>query len=305
MKYKNGSNWLADKQNRDRLAIGLGWFSIGLGLTEILAPRTLSRMIGAPPRSGLIRLLGFREIMAGVGILSKPRTRAWLQTRVAGDAMDLSLLGAAAFSKESDLGRLTMAAATVSGVTALDVIASKSFRNGESVPTTLHVKHSIIVNRPPEELYKTWHNFEGLPCFMRHLISVKKEGENRWHWIAKGPAGTRVEWDAEVIDDRLNEAIVWRSIGNADVNHAGAVRFERAAANRGTIVRVEMEYRPPVGRIGARVAKMLGQSPEKQVRVDLLRFKQWAETGEVARTEGQPAGRYRSMSLKYDDLVRA
>lgn len=262
-------------------------------------------MIGAPPRTPLIRLLGLREIMAGMGILSKPRTRAWLKTRVAGDAMDLGLLGAAAFSKESNLGRLTVAGTAVASVTALDVMASKSFRNGEGVPTTLHVRHSIIVNRPPEELYKLWHNFEELPRFMNHLVSVKKDGANRWHWVAKGPAGTTVEWDAEIIDDRLNEAIVWRSSGNADVNHAGSVRFERAPANRGTIVRVEMEYRPPAGRIGARIAQMLGQSPEKQVRIDLLRFKQWAETGEIARTEGQPAGRYRSTSRKFDDLLRA
>jgi uncharacterized membrane protein len=123
--------------------------------------------------------------------------------------------------------------------------------------------------------------------------------------VAKGPAGSRVEWDAEMSEDIPNQLIAWRSLAGADVDSAGSVRFEPATGGRGTIVRVDMHYRPPAGKAGAWIAKMLGQSPEKQLAVDLRRFKQMVETGEIARTEGQPAGRMRSTSRKYDDLIRA
>jgi len=305
MKSNNDAGWLDDKKNREQLAISLGWFSIGLGLIEILAPRTLAGTIGAPVRPGLLRLMGLREIAAGAGILSKPRTRNWLQARVAGDAMDLGVLGLSMFSSRADRRRLAMATLAVAGVTALDVMAANSFRDGESVPTTLHIKRSLIVNRPADQLYQLWHNFQELPRFMQHLISVKMDGDRRSHWVAKGPAGTLVEWDAEIVDDRPNECIVWRSIGSGDVDHAGSVRFEPARGNRGTVVRVEMEYRPPAGRIGATVATLFGQSPKKQILMDLLRFKQMVETGEIARTEGQPAGRGKSTSRTFDDLLRA
>jgi uncharacterized membrane protein len=99
--------------------------------------------------------------------------------------------------------------------------------------------------------------------------------------------------------------ISWSSLPNADVDTFGTVRFEPAPAGRGTIVRVEMHYRPPAGKAGAWLAKVLGQSPEKQIAIDLIRFKQMAETGEIARTEGQPAGRARSTSRRFDELVRA
>jgi uncharacterized membrane protein len=163
----------------------------------------------------------------------------------------------------------------------------------------------VTIARAPEELYAFWHNFERLPSFMNHLVSVRVTGRNRSHWVAKGPAGTVVEWDAEIIADHPNELIAWRTLENADVDHAGSVLFQRAPGGRGTIVKVEMHYRPPAGTLGAKAAKLLGEAPEKQIYVDLLRFKQLMETGEIARTEGQPAGRPKSTSKRFDDLIRA
>ena len=139
---------------------------------------------------------------------------------------------------------------------------------------------------------------------MNHLKSVQVTGSNRSHWVAKGPAGKSIEWDAEVTDDQPGELIAWRSLPGADVDHAGTVRFNRAPGGRGSIVKVNMEYRPPGGLLGGKLAKLLGEAPEKQVAVDLLRFKQLLETGEIARTEGQPAGRRSSTSKKYDDFIR-
>jgi uncharacterized membrane protein len=122
--------------------------------------------------------------------------------------------------------------------------------------------------------------------------------------VAKGPGGTPVEWDAEIISDKPNDLISWHSLEGADVDNAGSVRFERAPGGRGTIVRVKMQYRPMAGKLGTAVATLFGQAPEKQVKVDLYRFKQVMETGEVARTEGQPAGRSSGTSRKFDDAVR-
>ena len=140
---------------------------------------------------------------------------------------------------------------------------------------------------------------------MNHLESVRVIDTRRSHWVAKAPAGTTVEWDAEIIADKPNEMIAWRSLEGAEVDNSGSVHFERASGSRGTVVRVEMHYRPPAGVLGAKIAKLFGEEPEEQVAADLLRFKQVMETGEIARTEGQPAGRKRSTSRKFDDTVRA
>jgi uncharacterized membrane protein len=304
---------IAARENRERVALGLGWFSLGMGLAELLMPRTLSRLIGVRPHPLLMRLLGLREIASGVGLLRDHEKATWLKARVAGDVMDLSLLGLGFLSSHSARGRLTLATAAAAGVGALDLLSSKDFTEGPGTQTArrgtvrgaVRVEKSLIVNRPPEELYALWHNFEQLPRFMHHLIEVRMQGERRSHWVAKGPVGSRVEWDAEIINDHPNELIAWRSLEGADVDHAGSVRFTPAPAGRGTIVRVELGYRPPAGATGAMLAKLLGEAPDKQIAVDLLRFRQWAETGEIARTEGQPAGRSRSTSRKYDDLLRA
>jgi len=227
---------------------------------------------------------------------------------VAGDAMDLTLLGAALVSttNKSNRGRLALATTAVAGLSALDVLCTRDLTsNASSRKAVTHFEKSVTINRSPEELYNFWHNFDQLPNFMGHLESVKTMADGRSHWVAKGPAGTSVEWDAEVIRDIPNQVIAWRSLEGSQVDTAGEVRFEPAPGGRGTTVRVSMDYHPPGGWFGARVAGLFGEAPEKQVAVDLRRFKQLMETGEIVLTEGQPAGRASSTSKKYDDLVRS
>ena len=153
------------------------------------------------------------------------------------------------------------------------------------------VEKSMTINRSPEELYRFWRNFENLPRIMSHLESVRVTGEGRSHWVAKAPAGTTVEWDAEVYNEKENELIAWRSLEGADVNNAGSVRFQPAPGGRGTEVRVVLKYDPPGGVVGATVAKLFGEEPEQQIQEDLRRFKQFMETGETPTTEGQTSGR--------------
>lgn len=272
--------------NGERLAYGLGWFSIGLGLAELLAPRGIAKIAGVRGNhTGLIRLFGLREIAHGVGIFmqgKRPAGAVW--SRVAGDALDLAALAAAFASPDSSKGRVAFATANVLGVTALDVLCAQQLSSKNGTAQTggaVQVKKSIAINSSPEELYSFWRNFENLPRFMSHLKSVQTTGDGRSHWVAKGPAGTTVEWDAEITEDRPNELIAWRSLEGADVENSGSVRFERAPGGRGTFVRVEIDYNPPGGVIGATVAKLLGEEPEQQVSDDLRRFKQVVETGEV------------------------
>jgi uncharacterized membrane protein len=192
----------------------------------------------------------------------------------------------------------------------------------------MQVKHAITINRASEELYRFWRDLQNLPRFMTHLESVqmteqmmsqtadqasgqatsqtlgRPTGDGRSHWVAKAPAGTTVEWDAEITEDRPNELIAWRSLEGGDVDSAGTVRFEQAPGGRGTVVKLEMHYHPPAGALGAGTAKLFGEDPEWQVKEGLRRFKQLMEIGEVITTEGQPAGRESSTSRKYDGAVR-
>jgi uncharacterized membrane protein len=155
----------------------------------------------------------------------------------------------------------------------------------------IKVEKSVTINKSPEELYRFWRNFENLPRFMNHLESVKTTEGGRSHWVAKAPAGSTVEWDAEVYNEKENELIAWRSLEGADVDNAGSVRFEPATGGRGTTVRVTLKYDPPGGKLGSIVAKLFGEEPSQQIEEDLRRFKQVMETGEAPTTEGQPSGR--------------
>jgi len=149
---------------------------------------------------------------------------------------------------------------------------------------------TLTINRPPEELYRFWRKFENLPSVMRHLESVTVQDDKRSHWIAKGPAGRHIEWDAEIVNEKPNQLIAWQSCEGADIDHWGVVRFVPAPGGRGTEVTVELEYEPIAGSIGALFAKLFGEEPAQQIEEDLRRFKQFMEAGEVPTTVGQPRG---------------
>lgn len=154
----------------------------------------------------------------------------------------------------------------------------------------IKVEKTVTINKPVAELYRFWHDFENLPTFMKHLKSVKVMSDKRSHWIANAPLGASVEWDADIIEDRENEFISWASVEGADVDNSGFVRFKPAPADRGTEVKVVIEYNPPGGAIGAVIAKLFGEEPEQQIGDELSRFKMLMEAGEIATNEGQPRG---------------
>jgi uncharacterized membrane protein len=287
-----------------QLAKLLGWFSIGLGLAQVAAPREFARFVGI--RNGdptVVRAVGMREITSGIGILTQPRPAGWVWARVGGDLMDLALLGRAHTSPRTERSRVEAATAAVVGVTAMDVLCGVQLSSqaegqsgsprersqmGPGQPREdygVQVTKAITVRRPIDEVYAFWRDFQNLPRFMSHLEAVQVMGEGRSHWRAKAPAGATVEWDAEMIEDRPNELIAWRSLEGADVPNSGSVRFRPAPGEQGTEVEVELQYDAPGGKLGRLVARLFGEEPSQQVAGDLRRFKQVLETGEIVRSD--------------------
>jgi uncharacterized membrane protein len=120
---------------------------------------------------------------------------------------------------------------------------------------------------------------------MAHLESVRELDQRRSYWKVHAPLGTTVEWTAEIIEDRPNELISWRSTADSQVPNSGVVRFATAPGDRGTEVQLEVYYDPPAGVVGVTIAKLLGQEPSQQVDGDLRRLKQVLETGEVVHSD--------------------
>lgn len=139
------------------------------------------------------------------------------------------------------------------------------------------VEASIEIQCPAEELFAFWRNLEQLPRVMRHVESVEQRGGKRSHWRVAGPAGQTVEWDAEIINEEEGRFIAWQSLPGATVSNAGSVWFEPGAGGA-TRVKVAFEFDPPAGALGVTVAKLFGNDPEADLREDLQRFKDYAET---------------------------
>ena len=149
------------------------------------------------------------------------------------------------------------------------------------------VEKSVTIQRSPEDLYRFWRHFENLPRIMRHLVSVTESDSRHSHWVAHGPAGVHMGWDAEILTEREPELIAWRSMEGSEVSTAGSVHFERQPHNQGTLVRVIMKYDPPAGKVGVALAKILGVDLEQQLEEDLNRFKQTMEAGEISAASSQ------------------
>ena len=147
----------------------------------------------------------------------------------------------------------------------------------------VHVREAIRLDLPVVDVYRFWRHLENLPQFMTHLDRVTAGPDGRSHWVATGPGGLRVEWDAEIINEVENKILAWRSLAGSDVVTAGSVNFEPVRAGRGTQVSVHLQYALPAGKAGALVASLFGREPSQMVREDLRRFKQLLEAGEIPR----------------------
>lgn len=282
------------RSSSQQLASGLGWFSIGLGLAEIAAPRTVANLIGVRDdrkTRKILRFYGARELAAGVGILAQSNPTAWLWARVAGDLLDLSSLGKAMVSDGNERAKTVAATAAVVGVTVADVRCAMqltSMKNHDQARKRAPaIVSSIIIGRNPEEVYTFWRDFRRLPEIFDRLESVQVADDKRSHWKLALPMGRHLEWDAEITEDQANSRIAWHSLSTT-APHSGEVRFEPATGHRGT--KVTVRIRP--GGVGAGFGTLLGIVPEQHVNIALHNLKQLLETGEIAKSD---ASIYRGM----------
>lgn len=274
----------------------LGWASIALAAPQLARPDAVARAAGvddAAEAPNFIFAVGARELLHAVALLAGPSSMIW--TRVAGDAVDLTVLNRARSARRGGRrSRASAATMAVAGITALDLYAAvrsrRARQHGKGRPGPLKVDASISVNRPPQEAYDYWRDFERLPTFMRHLQSVTVGADGRSHWKADAPIRRSVEWDAELTGDEPGRRLSWKSLRGADIDNSGTVHFAPTPDGSGTEVRVTLHYDIPGGVVGRAVAKLLGEEPDQQVRDDLRRFKQVLETGDVVRSDALPQG---------------
>ncbi len=311
----------SESENRDKDPVtqALGWFSVALGAAEIFAPGAVARLIGVDEdeHRGLFRVYGIREIIAGVGILTRPKPTYWMWNRVLGDSIDLLSLARAMRTPGNNRLKLAGATVAVLGVTALDIACSVqltsekressghdegSYMLPETVDGTQLLSAVITVNKPVEEVYAFWKDPANYPRFMSSLDSVQITGDGSSHWKVKAPIGLTVEWDAQVVNDVPNELIAWESVGG-DVHNTGTVRFRPATGNRGTEVELQTQVKPRGGPVGAKIAALFSAVPKTQLMNDLRRFKQLIEIGEVVKSDASAVpGMHPARPPKYSEM---
>jgi uncharacterized membrane protein len=152
-----------------------------------------------------------------------------------------------------------------------------------SVPYELGVRmdQSIVIGRPPVEVYRYWRHLPNLAQFMANVESVTEMEGKRSHWKVKAPGGRTMEWDAVIHNELANEMIAWRSLPAADVDHAGSVWFKPTPDGHGTEIQLEMQFNPPGGAVAATLASLWGTDPEKQLKCDLQSLKRTLEASPI------------------------
>jgi uncharacterized membrane protein len=165
-----------------------------------------------------------------------------------------------------------------------DDLATKIYENG------VRISAAVTIQRSASELYKVWHGFTDLPRFIDDLKTVERTGAALTRWTVRGPGGKDYSWDAEIINDEPNKRIAWRTTDDKTVANAGTVSFRELPFQRGTEVKVVIEYIPPAGSAGDAVAKMMKRDPKTLVQRAMFRFRQLMEAGEVSTIAGQSVG---------------
>jgi hypothetical protein len=148
------------------LARGLGWFSIGLGLAEMLVPKVLTEQLGMQDKEGLLRFYGLREFAAGLGILMSDKPGPWIWGRLAGDALDLATLATGLGEHNPRKGSVAIALTAVAGVTALDGISAQALSGTGSRGPVRDYSDRRGMPKPPEAMRGAARNLQ-LPKDMR------------------------------------------------------------------------------------------------------------------------------------------
>ena len=240
-----------------QLAVGLGWFSIALGVAELAAPRAVARLIGVVPTSSartMLRAYGAREVANGIAILAQPDNPTWLWSRVGGDALDVASIAHLMREPGTDNSKAAVATMAVLGVTALDVMCAQQLSAPRDATTERAatarrtkprqpVNQAITINATEDQIRELWRTPDRLPEALRAL---DLEGD--------GVSG-------------------------------GMVTLTPAPAGRG----IEVRIRVPQDRAGSlrdRMASVAGRDVASRLHDDLRKVKQILETGEVVLSDG-------------------
>jgi uncharacterized membrane protein len=149
----------------------------------------------------------------------------------------------------------------------------------------IKLKRSVTVNRSLDDLYRYWRRLENIPRLFDNITLVSIIDEKHSQWMFKAPGGFILKWNAEITVDRENEMIGWRSVGRADLDNAGYVRFESDRGGRETVVSVALQYNPPAGKLGAVLATLFGEKPGTLIEKALQKFKELMEAESGAAQE--------------------
>jgi uncharacterized membrane protein len=265
-----GPGTTAGPEQIEQLQDGLGYFSLGLGLTQILSPGHVNRLIGVSDDAKtrlLQRLVGAQELSAAAGILLLRRPTPWLWGRTAGDVLHLGMLSRAFGARRESTPRLLGAIVSVVGCLATDAFAAvrSTQQQGNQEDRKMEGHASITIRAGAEELAERWRSFEQDPASGSRL----------------GPI--------EIVDEQPLRT-EWRTTPEAPEQLSGVTRFGLAPADRGTEIHVRIDFDVRGGPVGDAVKKITGNEPQQLVRDDLRRLKQLVETGEIARSDGAPSG---------------
>jgi uncharacterized membrane protein len=180
-------------------------------------------------------------------------------------------------------------------ITSQEFSYSEVLENRQTQPReekeNLKSHHAITIGKDPYDVFTFFRNFKNLPLFMKDLVKIDLLSDKRSHWTVQVKNGSKAEWDAEIIQEIPGELISWSSVEGSEVKTFGTVRFEKASADEGTVVTLDMDYAVPGGKLAEFILLFTGETPELLTVTNLKRLKAFLETGEIPTTEGQPSGR--------------
>lgn len=177
------------------------------------------------------------------------------------------------------IGMLARLGSLVLGARAMTNLDLRTMIGQPSNHEAVRVRKAISIQAPVDEVYTLWSNFENFPRFMTNVEEIRDMGQGRSHWVVKGPAGSKIEFDAEVTEKVPNKVVAWKTLPDSAVTHHGQVRFKEVQDS--TQVNVNMAYTPPAGVAGHVVAKLFGKDPKSEMDADLMRMKSLLEEGKI------------------------
>jgi uncharacterized membrane protein len=208
--------------------------------------------------------------------------------RLVGVGVGAALAGIGA-SRRDPLGTLVAAGGLIllaRGLTNADPARLVGVGGGRA---GIEFHKTITINAPVEEVFAFWTNVDNFPRFMAHVREVRDDGQGRSRWKVVGPAGTTVEWEAEITQLIPNRILAWKSVDGAAIRNIGVIHFE-PAPNDGARLDIRLAYNPPAGALGHAVAALFGADPKRAMDEDLVRLKSLIEDGKTS-TAGQTVTR--------------